>query len=230
MTEERPWISVGERKIAAKCNNHVICIMWNSEYSSRFIIYIDDKVISLYGSNRIYERIVTPLVNGLVDDDVIDCLKLIASTYKDARTRTKYVKALTYIGANVKKWIGMRPGAYLRNQADLIHKKLLAFLCRNGWIVVDLSREAAYACIKQDDGYHFVRFGYFGCMPIILADILPELRHDVRSIKRLLGEECYEPTNTHWLIKFILELIPKEWWKPLDIDALILEYQLKQLP
>jgi len=171
-----------------------------------------------------------PLVNGLVYDDVIDCLKLIASTYKDVRTRTKYVKALTYIGANVKKWIGRRAGAYLRNQADLIHKKLLAFLCRNGWIVVDLSHKSAYACIKQDDGYHFVRFGYFDYTPIILADILPELRHDISSIKRLLGEECYEATNTHWLTKFILELIPKEWWKPLDIDALILEYQLKQLP
>jgi hypothetical protein len=222
-------IIVDEQKISIKRNDHVISIIWYGRY---FVVYIDDVHMPLYGSSKIYKRIITPLVNGVVSDDILDCLRLIKSAYRDVRTYTKYVEVLADIGPNIKKWIGKRAGAYLRHQADLIYKdasrKLLAFLCKNGWIVVDTSYGYAYACVRKDGRYSLVKFDY---EPIILADLLPELKHDLTIIERIrnkLKDEFYD-CDDRWLIKQIVELIPKEWWRPLDIEALILEHQLKQL-
>jgi hypothetical protein len=223
-------ISIGERKVSIKCNNHVIKIVWSYGWGGRFSIYIDGILLmTLYGSTKIYENVINPLVNGF-GDNILECLKLIASTYRDERTYTKYVNALARIGINVKKWIGRRPGAYLRRRADLIHvsppnKYLLAFICNNGWIVVDVAHEDVYACIKQNDGHHLVMFDYD---PITLADMLPELRRDVSIIESITWGYLWD--KTYRIITDLLETIPKEWWRPLDVETLILEYQLKQLP
>jgi hypothetical protein len=138
------------------------------------------------------------------------------------------VEALANIGINVKRWIGRRPGAYLKRQADLVYedgvKKLLGFLCNNGWIVVDMKYKDVYACIKCNDEHRLAMFNYD---PITLADNLPALRNDVRIIQFLTDE--YHKQPDYWLIKTVIETIPKEWWRPLDIETLILEHQLKQL-
>jgi hypothetical protein len=186
----------------------------------------------MYGSSKIYKRIITPLVNGVASEDVLDCLRLIKSAYRDVRTYTKYVEALADIGSNIKKWIGKRAGAYLRHRADLIYKdasrKLLAFLCKNGWIVVDTSYGYAYACVRKDGRYSLVKFDY---EPIILADLLPELKHDLTIIERIRNklEDKFYDCDNRWLIKQIIELIPREWWRPLDIEALILYHELRRL-
>jgi hypothetical protein len=211
--------------VSIKRNGYTIKIWW-SGWSS-ISIYIDDKfLMAIYVSYKIYDNVINPLIDG--NEDILECLKLIASRYKDIRTRTKYVKALANIGVNIKKWIGRRPGAYLKRQADLVYenetKKLLGFLCNNGWIVVDIKYKDVYACIERNGGYSIARLDYD---PITLADKLPALRHDLRIIQFLSDE--YQERPNYWMIKIILETIPKEWWKPLDIDALILEYQLKQL-
>ena len=229
-------ITVGERKISIRHNGHVISIIWYGQYSSYFVVCIDDVNIPMYGSSKIYKRIITPLVNmlanGVINDDILDCLRLITSAYRDVRTYTKYVEALADIGPNIKKWIGRRAGAYLRRRADLIYKdgpkKLLAFLCKNGWIVVDTSYGYVYACVKKDGRYSLVKFDY---EPIVLADILPLLKHDLTSIERIRSkiEDKFYDCDDYWLIKQIVELIPKEWWRPLDIEALVLEHELRQL-
>jgi hypothetical protein len=211
--------------VSIKRNGYTIKIWWSSW--SSISIYIDDKfLMAIYASYKIYDNVINPLIDG--NEDILECLKLIASRYKDIRTRTKYVEALANIGANVKKWIGRRPGAHLKRQADLVYenetKKLLGFLCNNGWIVVDIKYKDVYACIKCNDGHRLVMFDYD---PITLADNLPALRNDVRLIQFLTNE--YHKQPDYWLIKTMLESIPKEWWRPLDIETLILEYQLKQL-
>jgi hypothetical protein len=229
-------VTVGDRKISIKHNGHVISIIWYGQYGGYFVVCIDDVNIPMYGSGKIYKRIITPLVNmlanGAINDDILDCLRLIKSAYRDVRTYTKYVEALADIGTNIKKWIRRRAGAYLRHRADFIYKdgskKLLAFLCRNGWIVVDVSYEYVYACIRKDGQYSLVKFDY---EPIILADMLLELKRDMTFIERIrdkLKDKFYD-CDDRWLIKQIVERIPREWWRPLDIEALILEHQLRQL-
>jgi hypothetical protein len=223
-------IFIGERKVSIKCNNHVIKIVWSGWLGGAIDIYIDDKfLMTVYGSSEIYKNVINPLVNGVVSDDILDCLKLIASTYRDKKTYTKYVRALARIGINVRKWIGRRPGAYLRRRADLIHvsppnKYLLAFICNNGWIVVDVTYEDVYACIKRNDEHRLVMFDYD---PITLADMLPELRRDVSIVELIAWGYLWD--KTYRIIINLLKTIPNEWWRPLDVESLILEYQLKQL-
>jgi len=219
-------ITIGHKRVSIKCNGHIIGIVW-SGWGSILDIYIDDKfLMAIYASYKIYDNVINPLING--NEDVLDCLKLIALRYRDIRTRTKYVEALANIGINVKKWIGRRPGAYLKHQADLVYegesKKLLGFFCNNGWIVVDVRYKDAYACIRQNGEHSIAKLDY---APITLADKLPALKHDLRIIQFLSDE--YQERPNYWMIKIILETIPKEWWRPLNIEDLILEHQLKQL-
>ena len=219
-------VTIGHKKVSIKCNGYTIGIVW-SGWGSIIDIYIDDNfLMAIYASYKIYDNVINPLING--NEDVLDCLKLIASRYRDIRTRTKYVEALANIGMDIKKWIGRRPGAYLRRQADLVYgdgkKKLLGFLCNNGWIVADIKYKDVYVCIKRNDGYSIARLDYD---PIMLADKLPALKHDLRIIQFLSNE--YHEQPSYWIIKTVLETIPEEWWKPLDIEAMILEHQLRRL-
>ena len=219
-------VTIGHKKVSIKCDGYTIDIVW-SGWGSILDIYIDGKfLMPIYASYKIYDNVINPLING--NENILDCLKLIASRYRDIRTRTKYVEALANIGINVKKWIGRRPGAHLKRQADLVYedesKKLLGFLCNNGWIVVDVRYKDVYACIKRNGGYSIAKLDYD---PITLADKLPALRHDLRIIQFLSVE--YQERPNYWMIKIILETIPKEWWRLLNIEALILEHQLKQL-
>jgi hypothetical protein len=233
-------ISTHDKGISIEYNGHVIRVGW-----SRYVdIFVDNHYCStVHVSSSVYKRLIKPLINGVAGDDVIDCLALIASTYRSARARSKYVTALAYIGPGVKKWIGKRPSAYLKRRADLIYirkkekpddppsKYLLAFLCNNGWIVVDMTVRGVYACVRDDDGSHFFVFGcYKDLFAIALAELLPSLKEDLRNIQRLRDYGFLEEwAGGPWVISHLLEKIPMEWWRPLDIEAMIIEQELKRI-
>jgi hypothetical protein len=231
---------VNEEGIFVERNGHMIRFEWFRSRGKRFIsIYIDnDRCMTLRSSSTVYNFIIEPIVKGVVGDDFIECLKLIASTYRDMKTRTRYVTALAYIGPSIKKWIGKRPRAYLKRKADLAHvsppdKYLLAFICNNGWIVADMRFETVYAYIRSDGEPNFYIFNcYRDHFDITLAELLPVLKEDLRNIRRLDGlgfdgGDYRWPIS--WVIDRLLEKIPMEWWTPLDIEALVLERELSRL-
>jgi hypothetical protein len=219
-------------------NEHVIKIVDRGR--GYFDIFIDGHRLTIRPSFVVFTSIIKPLENGTLGDDIIECLKLIASTYRDECVRTKYVNALACMGSNIKKWIGKSPHLYLRCKADLVHitpsseKYLLAFLCKNGWFVVNMSSLAVYAYYRDDDKTSFSLFtcDLEGPFDIILAELLPALKEDLRNIQylRYYGFDGGDsPKLVSRMIKSLLNNIPKEWWKPLDIESLILEYALRQL-
>jgi hypothetical protein len=106
---ERVFIN-GEGVFAER-NGHVIHVEWFKSKGRRFIsISIDgNHCLTLRASATIYNFIIEPIIKGVVGDDVIECLKLIASTYRGMRARMKYATALAYIGPSIRKWIGKKP-------------------------------------------------------------------------------------------------------------------------
>jgi len=233
-------ISIHDGGFSVERNGHVIGVRWNGYVD----ILIDDHYcFTAHVLSSVYKRLISPLINGIAGDDVIDCLALIVSKYRSARVRSKYVTALAYIGPGVKKWIGKRPSAYLKRRADLVYirkkekpddppsKYLLAFLCNNGWIVVDMTVRGVYACVRDDNGSHFF---VFGCckdlFAIALAELLPSLKEDLRNIQHLRDYGFLEEwAGGPWVISHLLEKIPMEWWRPLDIEALIVEQEIKRI-
>jgi hypothetical protein len=107
------------------------------------------------------------------------------------RARMKYVTALAYIGPSIRKWVGKSPRAYLKRKADLVHvsppyKYLLAFICNNGWIIVDMKFETVYAYVLDGDEPSLFIFNcYKDHFDIALAELLPALKEDLRNIQYL---------------------------------------------
>ena len=233
-------VFINEEGVFIERNGHMIHVGWFRSKGRRFIsISIDgNHCLTLRASATIYNLLIEPLAIGAVGDDVIECLKLIASTYRGMRTRMKYATALAYIGPSIRKWIGKNPRAYLRRRADLIHvsppyKYLLAFICNNGWVVADMKFETVYAHIRDEGEPNFYIFDcYKDHFDIALAELLPALKEDLRNIQCLNsfgfdGGDRRLPIP--WVIDRILEKVPMEWWRPLDIEALVLERELRRL-
>jgi hypothetical protein len=233
-------VFVNEEGVFVERNGHMIHFKWFRRKGRRYIaIYIDNNHrMTLRPSSIIYNFLIEPIVKGVAGDDIIDCLKLIASTYRGMRTRMKYVTALAYIGPSIRKWIGKNPRAYLKRKADLVHvsppyKYLLAFICNNGWVIVDMKFETVYAYVLDGDEPSLFIFNcYKDHFDIALAELLPTLKDDLKNIQRLdsLGFEGRGgPRWISWAIDDLLEKLPKEWWRPLDIEALVLERELRRL-
>jgi hypothetical protein len=233
-------VFVNEEGVFVERNGHMIHFKWFRRKGRRYIaIYIDnDHRMTLRPSSIIYNFLIEPIVKGVAGDDVIDCLKLIASTYRGMRAHMKYVTALAYIGPSIRKWIGKSPRAYLKRKADLVYvsppyKYLLAFICNNGWVIADMKFETVYAYTRNEGEPIFYIFDcYRDHFDIALAELLPVLKEDLRNIKRLDGLG-FDGGDRHWPISWVidrlLEKIPMDWWRPLDIEALVLERELRRL-
>jgi len=186
-------VFINEEGVFVERNGHVIHVEWFKSKGRRFIsISIDgNHCLTLRASATIYNFIIEPIIKGVVGDDVIECLKLIASTYRGMRARMKYATALAYIGPSIRKWIGKSPRAYLKRKADLIHVRppydyLLAFICNGGWIIADMKFETIYAYIRSEGESSFYIFDcYKDHFDIALAELLPALKEDLRNIQRL---------------------------------------------
>jgi len=233
---------ISTQGISVEHSGHVIEVRWKGYID----VFIDGHYcFTAHVSSSVYKRLIGSLINGAASDDVIDCLTLIVSKYRSTRVRNKYAIALACIGPNIKKWMEKRPGAYLRREADLAHIRignklegegseyLLAFLCNNGWIVVDMMDKKVYACIRDDEGTRlFIFCLVFSCyedlFTIVLAELLPSLKEDLRNVQRL-GDYGFLGYSDPWAISDLLKKIPKEWWIPLDIEALIIEQELKRI-
>jgi len=232
-------VFINDEGIFVERNGHMIRFKWFKSRGKRYIsIYIDnDHCLTLRPSSAIHNFIVEPIIKGVAGDDVIECLKLIASTYRGMRTRMKYATALAYIGPSIKKWIGKNPRAYLKRKADLIHVRppyeyLLAFICNGGWIIADMKFETIYAYIRSEGEPNFYTFDcYKGHFDVVLAELLPSLKEDLTNVHRLnsLGfEGNIRPLPISWIIDRILRRIPMEWWNQLDIGALVLEQEFRR--
>jgi hypothetical protein len=236
------WVSIDDKKISIERGGHKVEVMWWDGWSNYFSLWVDDVNMLIYGWSDVYKRIVEPLVNGTAGEDVIECLKLIALSYRDKRTRSRYVAALAYIGPNVKKWIKRKPGTYLKRKASLVYRHrgsgfddsdeyLLAFFCKNGWMVLDMLCYDVYAYVRDGQGLNcFMAFGgYRDCFSIVLAELLPSLKKDLRNIERLKDCGFDGWSDDSWKIMRFLKTIPKEWWSMLDIEALMVEQELRHL-
>jgi hypothetical protein len=234
-------ISIHSRGISIERNGHAIEVSLKGYID----VFIDGHYcFTAHVSSSVYRRLVGSLINGVASDDVVDCLTLIVSKYRSARVRNKYAIALAHIGPSIKKWIEKKPSAYLKRNADLAHirignrlegepsKYLLAFFCKNGWIVVDMIDREVYTCIRDDEGlrlfiFRLVSSYHEDLFTIMLAELLPSLKEDLRNVKRL--EDCgFLRYSDSWAIRSLLNKIPKEWWIPLDIEALIIEQELRR--
>jgi hypothetical protein len=238
------WVSIGDGDVSVERGGHKIRVQWYG-YSRWVGLYIDDAYLQVRGSLKVYKNIIEPLVNGVLSEEAIRCLKLISMTYRDYRTRDKYVYALACLGPSViTKWIGRKPGLHLRNKADLSYRRekkkwgdppsidILVFFCSNGWMVLDMKRCDLYAYVRDDsDGGLLAYDGIRDYFSMVMAETLPLLKRDIRNVKRLgdCGFSNYHPANYPWWVKHLLEIVPREWWKLLDIEALLVEQELRRL-
>jgi hypothetical protein len=93
--------------------------------------------------------------------------------------------------------------------------------------------ETVYAHIRNEGEPNFYIFDcYKDHFDIALAELLPALKEDLKNIQRLNsfgfdGGDRRLPIS--WVIDRILEKVPMEWWRPLDIEALVLEQELRRL-
>jgi len=237
------WVSIGDSDVSVERGGHKIRVHWYG-YSSWIGLYIDDAYLHVRGSQKVYKNVVEPLVNGVLSEDAIRCLKLISMTYRDCRTRDKYVYALACLGPSVvTKWIGKRPGSYLRNRADFAYRRekekrddppsvdILVFFCENGWMVLDMKRCHVYAYVRDEDGGLLVYDGIRDYFSVVMVEMLPLLRRDLRNVKRLkeYGFDDWDIDKYPWWVKSLLEIVPKEWWRMLDMEALLVEQELRCL-
>jgi hypothetical protein len=237
------WISIGDGVLSVERGGHRIRVQWYG-YSSWVGLCIDDAYLQVRGSLKVYKNIVEPLVNGVLSEDAIRCLKLISMTYRDCRTQDKYVYALACLGPSVvTKWIGRKPGLHLRNKADLSYRRekkkwgdppsidVGVFFCSNGWMVLDMKRCHVYAYVRDEDGGLLAYSGPDDYFSIIMAETLSLLRRDLRNVKRLkeYGFDDWDIDKYPWWVKNLLEIVPKEWWRMLDIEALMVEQELRHL-
>jgi len=237
------WVSIGDSDVSVERGGHKIRVHWYG-YSSWIGLWVDNAYLHVRGSQKVYKNVVEPLVNGVLSEDAVRCLKLISMTYRDCRTRDKYVYALACLGPSVvTKWIGRKPGLHLRNKADLSYRRekekwddppsidILVFFCNNGWMVLDMKRCDVYAYVRDEDGGLLAYGGIRDYFSMVMAEMLPLLKRDIRNVKRLgdCGFSNYHPANYPWWVKHLLEIVPREWWKLLDIEALLVEQELRRL-
>jgi hypothetical protein len=237
------WLSIGDGEVSVERGGHKIRVHWHG-CSSWFGLWVDDKHLCIRTSQKVYKNIVEPLVNGVLGEDAVRCLKLISMTYRDCRTQDKYVYALACLGPSVvTKWIGRKPGLHLRNKADLSYRRekkewddppsvdILVFFCNNGWMVLDMKRCDLYAYVRDEDGGLLAYSGPDDYFAIIMAEALPLLKRDIKNVKRLkeYGFDDWDIAKYPWWVKNLLEIVPREWWRMLDMEALLVEQELRCL-